>query len=82
MAMPTCDDITQAANLAAALAEDLGVLATLVCTADPWDYPTETVYTSKALALKNACLIVYNMRVDVAAYPISASSVILFDIDV
>lgn len=81
MAQPTCDDITQSANLASELASNLGVLATVVCTADPWDYPTDLVYAAKELALKNACLIVYNMRVDIAAYPLSASSVLLLDIE-
>jgi len=81
MSMPTCDQITQAANLAAELAADLGGLATLVCMGDPWDYPTEEVYASKTLALTNACLIVFNMQVDLACYPLTASTVLLLDID-
>ena len=81
MPLPTCDDITQAATLASELAAELGGLATLVCFADPGDYPLEQVYLGKELALKNACLIVYNMRVDIACYPLSASTVLLLDID-
>lgn len=78
MAYPTCDNITTAANRIGALAADLGTLATLVCT-DPEGDHHAAIYAAKEQTLKECCLAVRDMQIDIACYPFGANSVILFD---
>lgn len=78
MAYPTCDDITTAANRIGELAADLGTLATLVCT-DPEGDHHAAIYEAKEQTLKACALAVRDMRIDVAAYPFGANSIIIYD---
>lgn len=77
MAYPTCADITAAAERLSALSFELGSLATLVCT-DPEGDHHAAIYEAKAETLKQCALAVRDMRIDVAAYPFGADSIIIY----
>lgn len=78
MPLPDCDEITESAELATALGLYIGPLATIVCT-DPAGDHIDLIYAAKEETLRVATLLCRNMRIDVACYPLSRSSVIFIE---
>ena len=81
MGLPTATDLQIIIGLCQEIIDEAAPLVTLLTYSDPDDDHSEILYAFKQLALKNGCLVCFNAQIDIAIFPISPFSVVVFGFD-